>query len=169
MNTLELKHIAPYLPYGLKCQIGGYVNREILGYRRDAKGDVKLLCNDSTDRGMKAYYHIDCCKPILRPMSELTKPLPDCTIPIVGLAKIAAEYWGVDFEVDKISPFGAGVRSIDGHEFGFTGLEFYFLDDEEDPIEINQLTYFQYLFEHHFDVYGLIDEGLAIDINTIEL
>lgn len=75
MEKLELKHIAPYLPYGLKVDIGEYVVREILGYKLDSNGEVKFYCNDSTDRGVRGYYHIQYCRPILRPLSSPYKPL----------------------------------------------------------------------------------------------
>ena len=31
-----------------------------------------------------------------------------------------------------------------------------------------RLNELNYLFENHFDVYGLIEKGLAIDINTLK-
>ena len=159
---LELKHIVPYLPYGLKCRVkdkGKTKFSELSGIYND--------CSCVFFDIIESQQGFSEVKPILRPLSDLTKEI-DGVVGIVELAKIAAEYWGVDFDVDKISPFGAGVCSTDGCEFGFTGLEFYFLGDEKDSIEINQLTYFEYLFENHYDVYGLIEKGLAIDINTIE-
>ena len=55
--------------------------------------------------------------------------------------------------------------------------EFYTLDFEkqilrilEDNRWVNQCDYLliQLLIENHYDVFGLIDKGLAIDINTIK-
>jgi alanyl-tRNA synthetase len=42
--------------------------------------------------------------------------------------------------------------------------------DVEDLSSVNLLHYmvvFEKLFKMHFDVFGLIDKGLAIDINTL--
>lgn len=166
---LGLKHIASYFPYGLK------VHHTDLDEEVTITTEIVMLSQDCIgfNDGCDYYFNPQdmdesnpIVKPILRPLSDLTKEI-DGVVGIVELAKIAAEYWGVDFDVDKISPFGNGVLSKDGHEFGFTGLEFYFLDDEEGSIEINQLTYFEYLFAHHYDVHGLIEQGLAVDKESI--
>lgn len=42
-----------------------------------------------------------------------------------------------------------------------------FLKPKNGSIKISDIHLFGYLFQHHFDVYGLIEKELAIDINNI--
>jgi hypothetical protein len=103
---LELKHLAPYLPYGLSIL--------------DGWGDVRTLDY--------SYLNNIHCKPILRPLSDL----------------MSGEF------MDNII-------------------------SQKERIEIKKLNTchwlsynsFQYLLKHHFDVFGLIEKGIAIDINTL--
>lgn len=120
---LELKYIAPYLPYGL----GLYYN--------DTKKVYPLVVHNSTC-SMQGGFNINevinepLLKPILRPMSDLNiKSLPN--IP----------------EPKNMSPA-------------------VIFNDR--TIEMCYWQEYEFLFKHHFDVFGLIEEGLAIDINTIE-
>jgi len=125
MERLELKHLAPYLPYGLMincdfkdgdvwaCKLEGISVDE--AFLEGADWSYK----DNTD-----------FKPILRPMSDLTE--------------------------------GNWCR-----ESGYAGR---YIDDVADGNE--ELQYLSYnlclfLFKNHFDVFGLIPAGLAIDINTL--
>ncbi len=120
---LELKHLAPYLPYGLKLR------QPVL--RRGFRTRLITVNNilDTIERQ-------NIIKPILRPLSDLTKN---------------------DFGGDLIE-------------------EFYTLDFEkqilrivEDIRWVNQCDYLliQLLIEKHYDIFGLIEKGLAIDINTL--
>jgi len=112
---LELKHLAPYLPYGLKIQ----------------------SCNIETVIGLKNNcviveefsfpYPICNCKPILRPLSELT-----------------TEFINSDNFLKEFQP-----EFIVGNRYEWS---YGFVDR---------------LFQLHFDIYGLIEKGLAIDINTL--
>lgn len=61
---LELKHLAPYLPYKL---VGTWMLSDVLNtsqYRRDEERRTKL-----TEDNVK--FFLNTCKPILRPMSDL--------------------------------------------------------------------------------------------------
>tara|TARA_B110000091_G_C13615724_1_gene390768 strand:- start:391 stop:747 length:357 start_codon:yes stop_codon:yes gene_type:complete len=115
---LELKHLAPYLPYGLKYVKYSYNNSPI---RHDIMQGVSTngiyACGDITPLSFKN------CKPILRPLSDLTK---------LG----SNERWWmttIDLGITKL-----GYESI------------------------------QELLEEHYDIFNLIEKGLAIDINTLE-
>jgi len=140
---LELKHISPYLPYGLKCQTF-WINEdnsieeegisEIVG--------IKIDCDNSTENPIKVVrktrpnskyltyyaYNYNECKPILRPLSDLTK--------------------------DEL------------REQGFWHHIDYLTHEKQNPIKA-PYKMVEYLFSKHFDVFGLIESGLAIDINTI--
>ena len=80
-------------------------------------------------------------KPILRPLSDLTTEI---------------EINGIKFVPINILNYISDIHlRINGEIEGFSGIPVY--DD------------FQKLFKWHFDVFGLIDAGLAIDINTIKI
>ena len=135
---LELKHLAPYLPYGLKMKYkGGDAIEEMEAHH--------LAINYE-------YNFKDRFEIILRPLSDLTKKI----------------------DLNK-----------NGDEFCFMSVYFQVDGDEEDKYNIYGTIpeywkhalkvggrYWDYwqteiLFEYHFDVFGLIEKGLAIDINTL--
>jgi len=75
---LELKHLAPYLPYGLKCQLskhqikyGETHSLVVNGLSIDDSGEVNIefLHNDD----LMFSNTINPVKPILRPLADLTK------------------------------------------------------------------------------------------------
>ena len=131
---LELKHLAPYLPYGLKYVKYSDNNSPI---RHDIMQGVSTngiyACGDITPLYFKN------CKPILRPLSDLTK----------------------EIEVN-------GNLFIPNHHPLFK----IFINDDMDwfmdncPFFVNYVQV-QKLLEWHFDVFNLIEKGLAIDINTL--
>ena len=124
MEKLELKHLAPYLPYGLKIQ--GQTHGEI----------VELSCVTETSVNIKdrnfaygMWSDIFDIKPILRPLSDL---------------KVRKDTYG---------------------EYNWE----YPLEFKQD-IKHGQASYdcMVNLFKEHIDVFGLIEKGLAIDINTLK-
>ena len=110
MEKLELKHLAPYLPYGLKF------------YWEDLKGNINKpwsLTINSIDFALENQN-----KPILRPLSDL-----------------------INNEFEK--------------ELGHFTPDFKFnLDDTE-------YKFIEKMLKLHFDVFGLIEKGLAIDKNKL--
>lgn len=113
---LELKHLAPYLPYGVMCEL------QDQGETKQAK-----LCGAYSDNSyaffdtVESEHGYDSIKPILRPLSDLTKEI---------------EHNGKKFIPIQIT------RNYTDENVS------YKLCDK--------------LFEWHFDVFGLIDQGLAI-------
>ena len=126
---LELKHLAPYLPYGLNMDISHteYAIKEAESKNRlkecklvgiNSSAEFATLCcitNIKQHNNGILYLSIVTPKPILRPLSEIDD------------------------------------------------------DEENTPETISKCcySYVEALFENHFDVFGLIEKGLAIDINTI--
>lgn len=173
MNKLELKDIAGYLPYGLKVE------------RPDGKtilemyGILGTLIQHKEDNEI-TYSSLSGCKPLLRPMSDLYKPcLPDGKIPIVELAKIAVLgqnncddlLWDIDSSYEYVS----AIKKEYEYCFGYDNVGAFWINKEDicdryfTDIDINsQLQLFQKLYEWHFDIHGLIDKGIAIDLNTIK-
>lgn len=122
---LELKHLAPYLPYGLKVTNGNEVVEIVVENLRMA-----LLNSDEF-------------KLILHPLSSLTKEI---------------EHDGERFVPIETKPLSLYYRNG----------SFYVGDDygaHEVSAKHGDLPYciFEKLIEWHFDVFGLIDAGIAIE------
>lgn len=132
---LELKHLAPYLPYGLEVIYTHTKERGSIRnlYDIEEYNDIKL--------GINWLYgeHIWMFKPILRPLSDLTKEI-EVDSELTTISK--DNTWGRFDEIATLKP----------HQLRFI-----------------QLREYELLLEYHFDVFGLIEQGLAIDINTLEL
>jgi hypothetical protein len=133
---LELKHLAPYLPYALKAHSSIteiYSSTNIWTLEGIVRENVYLSeLTYPTD--------IFAIKPIFRPMSDFDKIEND-------------------FEL-----------STDFENSYFTGslAEVAFINTSDRTYLSDMLTVSSFLFENHFDVFGLIESGLAIDINTIK-
>lgn len=155
MKTLELKDIC------------GYLSGRILG--KHPEGDICWI-----DLAFVAKHGIELCnyRPVLRPMSDLTKEIrQNCYnnskpfIPIVELACMleAQGYWRVygagaaDFGEDDESCIAQLV--FDGDHFVYT------VDDEYDTF--NSVAIYDKLNAWMFDYRGLISAGLAVDVNTL--
>lgn len=166
MEELQLKYIAGYLPYNLKVVyeehrgLKDYKIKDINAVNVHS-GTIEILCNHS-------YIWTDKFKPILRPITDLNKEI-NGIVPLAELASKISNLFGIDFIVKHINQYNNIIFSADGMEFGFLDKEFYLLDYGEDIGGIDQLMCFSYLFEHHFDIYGLIDKGLAVDINKFNI
>ena len=149
---LGLKHLAPYLPYGLSFSVN-------LNDVRDNFPDelrTLKLAETNIDLALKTG------KPILRPLSSITieeayelgviitseADMEDMEVGVGGINLFGEYYTTINYQdkVDKTFSFVVQFSSI-----GIAG--------------INPITYevYTWLFKNHFDVFGLIDRGLAID------
>ena len=135
---LQLKQLAPYLPYGLKWtspfggtdRMTGIITDNVV---MDSDGTE---INDSIDLN---YIKEPRCKPILKPLSDL-------------------------FKRKRIND----LRELSNNDmllFGLNGFEGDLTNVESYKNDLN-FTVLEYLYKNHFDVFGLIEKGLAIDINT---
>jgi hypothetical protein len=168
-QKLELKHIAPYLPYGLKgaaCCLDGYYEPIELGElmrietgitRSGDTGEVWLVLDDIE-------VPIIEFKPILRPLSDLKNIIEvngEKFVPIERLFEIkypelvsrGREYY-IEFVPNWVLCSG---------NWTATSLKISLSD-----IYSNYYWLVQKLIEWHFDIFGLIEKGLAIDINTLK-
>ena len=137
---LKIEYLAPYLPYKLSGKVICHeYKKEVITFLDTISYFENVLTfNDGVD----VYLNNESLsefKPILRPLSDLNKKHLDYMYFII--------------------------ISTDNEMFGSR-------DDFEDYFNETYCNYlpkclFEYLLEHHFDVFGLIEEGLAIDINTL--
>lgn len=193
---LELKHIASY-PIGMDKGLGIQTKTRLssregekLRYRTgklvgisDITG-VEILFNIEDWVEDYELYEI---KPILRPLSDLIKeievdgkkfiPLVEIaktalcdTTKIVGPSKTKTDY-GVMFDVENDDDSFKHEVFAYSHEIKMFGRHYRTYPHYEHTSQIlfvpNQLELFEKLYEWHFDIHGLIDSGLAVDINTL--
>jgi len=163
---VELKHLASYLPYKLKIK----------------RGERNLVMNTGQGSsthwvGISAvikWYNSDMISkpiPILRPLSDITKPCLDGgLIPIVELVKITMGVDSIKVKKLEINKDGAFILFNDDFVFAYCIEKSFGMYDFNGKIYTPafQLRLFEKLFEWHFDIYGLIEQGLAIDINTLD-
>ena len=129
---LELKHLAPYLPYELKV-LSSFSESATISSLHLTDLESRKAVNLQLD-GVPITFrgdNLDSIKPILRPLSDLKNSENEIREMIV--------------------------------EYSYSDLSWILVNDLS---EIRQST-FNLLIQNHFDVFGLIEKGLAIDINTL--
>lgn len=131
---LELKYLAPYLPYSLKVVMEGkktnvawMSTKNIAVIIPDGIGEYKKIA------WKHAVFNI---KPILRPISDFCGQ----RIAKESMSDLSCDYEVVE-EIWKLEES----NNIDSISYGTINI----------------------LFKNHVDVFGLIEKGLAIDINTL--
>jgi len=142
---LEIKHIAPYLPYQLKIRSFRY-NDDLFIEDIFISGEfLDYLFENSHSRINSPNYY----KPILRPLFNLTKEIEvngEKFIPIV-----------------MIKAFGELKKGLTENDSNMLG---YFIQTWGDKSKIPYWA-MELLFEWNFDIFNLIENDLAIDINKI--
>ena len=137
MKKLELKHLAGYLPYGLKMK-----------YNND------FVSPKTRNLSVDGYqYMVDNAKPILHPLSDLTKYCKD-----LGFIPITKLY----FETE--------IFPIQDEFKNYFEVKILFTEKVDNPLDAIALSlaHLEKLYEWHFDIHGLIENGLAIDINKLK-
>ena len=131
---LEAKHLVPYLPYELKFGSGNqkYYEFVLSGIDFYTRTDIQIRT-----RGNRVYKISDIrYKPLLRPLSDLTKEIEVNGEKFVPAGKMITHGFHNSFWYDV-------------EKFNYRYL--YAMDLEK-------------LFEWHFDVFGLIYQGLALPL-----
>jgi hypothetical protein len=139
---LEPKHIIPYLPYKLKLYAGEYFLKNNLDVILD-RCDVTTKIIDATN--LEGNWFIDQVKPILRPISDLTKE--------------------IEVNGEKFVPY----KWLKENYLTYNKYNRNWFKNKTNLANIKILPYdiIEKLFEWHFDIFGLIENRLAIDINTL--
>lgn len=150
MKKLTIEHLAPYFPYKLKAVF--FINEhkvlKSVIYGIDSQED--LIYSDSYLNIDESFfpYVLNSVKPIMRPLSDLIKEIEvngDRFVPIEKLRGM----WDCDNVIEYV---GHNAIKEDGRLIGVQALSYVNI---------------QFLLEWHFDIFGLIDNNLAIDINTL--
>ena len=153
MRKLELKDIVGYLPYDLHIMRRAWDEEEEVEVFEEVTSDwiIKYITFD--------YLIHERCKPILRPMSDLTKSI------VVKGYNDDKEFVPIQHLYDICSTPPNGYNPSDfidesDEEWSFSDLVEAF---DYDKI----LVCLDLLNQWHFDYRNLIGKGLAIDINTL--
>lgn len=148
-QTLELIHVAPYLPYQLKVEcISSFINLDTGVEMLEWQGPYELTV--SVLHSLRSHDLTKYIKPLLRLLDRLTQEItaegyndgrPFC--PVDWLIENTLLPGEIQFWKYIKATGTAGIRT-------------------------DQISYYgvQKLFEWHFDVFGLIKEGLALPIVT---
>lgn len=161
-SHLTIKHLAPYLPYDLELQIdeiykGFKCKLVIFNHTTSFANGVELKSALTFN-----------CKPILRPLSDLIKEIEvngEKFVPIAELLKIKYPYRG-DFK-DMYASITVDYTGYPSAYYSYMATKDIIIN----PNDCENLPYWiiQKLFEWHFDIFNLIPENLAIDINTLNI
>lgn len=186
MDNLTLEHLSAYLPYELKMIFEGTGGRIItlMGINNQGKYGVTIT-------GGEGAMFLNTCrfKPLLRPLSQLTQEIEhngETFVPMVELYKIArgrykdsvVKYWSVmsttsiQVEQEGFNNFffslvnsDCDVRLKDGLNFQLHSTNLYYDNPKTIMVQCWNLL-FQKLHEWHFDLYNLLDRGLAVAIES---
>lgn len=161
---LELKHITPYLPYQLMV-----LNIQVDKLMRLSSVSSLGFINEKDYQFGVSPFGVDTIKPILRPLSSMTKDE-------------AYELINIVISDDKIKNINiknedslVAVSSQREH-----GLYVLYIDSKNRSVEVYYEDYsciapnypisyeiYEWLFSKHFDVFNLIENNLAIDKTKI--
>ncbi len=138
MDTLKYEDISGYLPFGLK------VLRRNSETHMLVRPETLSIFNDEIGLCVMLRKGIENFTPILRPMSDWDKTI-----------YLDNEYTTLSKHYEKT----LGKIQMKRLQDAIAGdVRIEFLVATEDA---------KFCYKHHLDIYGLIDRGLAIDVNTL--
>ena len=152
---LELKHIAPYLPYDLQVKCYDIV-WSVEGLRDGVVMSLFLI-----DKYTLTSAYLSDVKPILKPISSMTKEeayelgilliseadMEDKEIGIGEMTLMGVAYPTIVYKDKEDEEYSV---TIQFSSIGISGIDLI-------PYEA-----YEWLFKNNFDVFGLINRGLAV-------
>ena len=145
---LEVKHLAPYLPYGLKvlhCTDKDFPKKEAL-----------LTISDYNWLIKQSYF-----KPMLRPLSDLTKEIEHNGEKFIPINELEKGENGSIYSLFSSDGNNTQTITITYKMMGDTFTDYII---NRNSIENTDYKYVQKLFEWKFDVFSLIENGLAVAV-----
>lgn len=148
-KDLLLKDLCARLPYGVKCLVNYTFCNETTDYEDVKASDVDTLiminqqCESYFFERLSEWFDVDEFKPYLFPLSSMTD-----------------EMWDKEFREYGITEF-----TRDSFKYGCETLEF----NNSNPNLSNTIKFINQLIKNHFDIYGLIPKGLAIDATELNI
>ena len=158
MKKIELKHLAPYLPYGLSFSVN------LNDVRDNFPNELRTLKLAETNIDLA----LKIGKPILRPLSSITKE---------EASKLISKAQGVSVNEDTFRIFKNNNDTIIiQYEYlndvllclslSYTNRVFiatpYAIYGSRKRVTSTPMFIYDWFIENHFDVFGLIGKGLAI-------
>lgn len=148
MERLTIEHLAPYLPHGLVWAV-----KTGKGYSRKTTTSIHLdsLLNGTHVTFEGEDYSKDInktgYKPLLRPLSDLNK------------------YKDIHEKLEEMSVIEWLEETYETHDLHIEAKRLM-----EDKKWLNHLSHLLFieLTSMRFDIYGLIEKSLAVDVNTLE-
>ena len=163
METLQLKHLAPYLPYELNGVDSIYpqLHFKLLGFKSSSPTTlirpVWVYTGDKAEVANRWN-----CKPILRPLSivslrDIIQHEGECT---TAIDEIYSDSWMAGGYTSRETEHG-GLLIISNEDRSTILIE---------PHKPHTAMHWVWekLVEMKFDVFGLIDKGLAVDMNELK-
>jgi hypothetical protein len=149
---LELKHLAPYLPYALriKTKHGFDTMVTLNGWLVNGDHEESYSYEDHPNETLEF-------KPILRPLSDLTDPILNLIFKDTGENGITISRYTKDSSEEL-------TITITYKMMGDVFTDFVI---NRSDIKHTDYWIVEILLINHYDVFGLIDAGLAIDKNTL--
>lgn len=141
-KELLLKDLCARLPYGVMCDIGLEDPVQLQRIFVDRLDGILL---DFYEDGKNYQVYLSEVKPYLFPLESMTDKL-----------------WDKEFMGYNITEF-----TRDSFKYGCETLEFY--DYNPNPDLSSMVGFINQLIKNHFDIYGLIPKGLAIDATNLNI
>jgi len=165
---LELKHLAPYLPYRLTYHLPLESER----YESIMENEPFKLALPFMDETEKSKHFDKYIKMYL--YQEKPQIMWDNNRLFLGQMVSNLGFDEDDVYLDEVKPI---LRSMEDIKYYVDFLNTYYVDfnkiegclvkrKNENFTRLNELDF---LFKNHFDVFGLIEKGLAVDINTLSV
>lgn len=148
-KDLLLKDLCARLPYRVKCLVNYTFCNETTDYKdvKDSDVDTLIMINQQSESyffdWLSEWFVVDDFKPYLFPLSSMTD-----------------EMWDKEFREYGITEF-----TRDSFKYGCETLEF----NNSNPNLSNTIQFINQLIKNHFDIYGLIPKGLAIDATGLNI
>jgi hypothetical protein len=185
-RELKLEDLAGYFPYGIKGVLSrkGRLNQDD-DYPNHRVHEVGIIKNISfwgseitgqlhvSETYSFDFSEIDEVDILLRPLSDLTKEIDhngERFVPIVELCKIAdigiyQEFYDFDITETHIEIY----TFMQCFGYNLEDSCFYYIgESDEYGMVKNQLQLFQKLYEWKLDIHGLLEAGLAVNLNDIK-
>jgi len=155
IQKLELKHVAPYLPYGLRVQFNDGLGECVNWVVSPNKDALYTLSDNEHIQIENLFNEIERgsdYKLILHPFSDLTKEIEVNGGRFVAVENMA-EKWVKIFGAINEEAYRSFINNL-SNDKGYDLLPHWMFQD---------------LIKWNFDVFGLIESGLAIDINALKI
>ena len=136
-KDLLFKDLCGRQTYNVKCQVFDDANPYTLSGVLHNKPFGQLYFEELDWKEFDGFVNVEYCKPYLFPLSSMTD-----------------ELWDKEFRGYAITEF-----TRDSFKYGCETLEF----NDSNPNLSSMVRFINQLIKNHFDIYGLIPMGLAID------